>query len=54
MILVTEQEALKKFLKNVIDETENNKITTADEMITFIIQELQQSLNVAAGNSVLT
>lgn len=44
MISVTEQELFKKLLQNLIYETENDQITTTEEIINLIVNEFRQKL----------
>lgn len=44
-----EQENLKVFLKKLIDETENNHFSTAEELIKFIVMEFEKTTILIEG-----
>ncbi len=44
-----DQEKLKKLLKNFIQETESHNITSTDELLNFVINELQKTMLVASN-----
>lgn len=50
---VTEQEVFKDFLQSLIHETENDNITSTDEIIKLIVHELQKLLSVNRNRTVM-
>lgn len=49
---MTEQEIFKKLLQNLIYETENENITSTEEIIQLIVLELQKSLLITGNKKV--
>lgn len=47
--MLMDQEKLKRLLKNFIRETENHNITSTDELINFVINELQKTMLVPSN-----
>ncbi|MBO1001528.1 hypothetical protein [Pseudogracilibacillus auburnensis] len=46
---MTEQERFKSLLQNIIYETEQDNITSTDELIHLIVQEFQKTLLIASN-----
>lgn len=44
-----DQEKLKSLLRNFIQETENDNITTTEQLINLVVNELEKSLLVASN-----